>query len=74
MFLEHQRVLAHEGVADDPQEDAEARETGDDGEEGDQRIAEWPSGREDRPREATYVVKPSKASKMRTTRTGGLLR
>src|SRR5256886_15194814 len=53
VWREEQRVLAHEGVADDPQEDAEARETGDDGEEGDQRIAEWPSGREDRSREAT---------------------
>src|SRR5213592_1409741 len=51
VLLEHQRVLAHEGVADDPQEDAEARETGDGGEEGDQWIAEWPPGREDRPRE-----------------------
>src|SRR5439155_1705023 len=53
VLLEHQRVLSHEGVADDPQEDAEARETGGDGEERDQRIAKRPSGREDRPREAT---------------------
>src|SRR5206468_5464244 len=51
VFLEHQRVLAHEGVAHDAQDDAEPRETGEDGEEGDQRIAERPPGREDRPRQ-----------------------